>query len=369
MASDNLLVLQSLPRFRGNLKPHEKHSPVPYLNVRTFIRALENHFKVHKIEDNEQRLRILVAQVDKTSGDAINLVNCYAGRDVTFEQVRDDFLSMYPEFKRTEFTHAASSIMTTKIDYPTLFCGMTRLENLTRSLTEAYLSRENVKKLKIDEKTKINENDNEVSITCRDLLQNFAMHLLLATQLEEKVYEKISEIDPKIPSTRFMATAVKFAEKAKIEKADHKIKNKRENNPEQSEVLFNIKKIEAPKGCQQCGKNNHNTRDCYANKSCSYCKKTGHTTKICKKRLTDKVAFCDRCQRLNHVSTACKTKQCSFCRRFGHSYNECRNRLKQNNSQNAPSFKSTPNKNEKLNIIHALEDPNVEDGENCHTDE
>ena len=175
--NSNLVVLQNLPRFRGNLRASEKHRKdvTPSINVRTFLRALENHYSANRINDDERKLRILYAQIDKSAGDAVDLVNCYAGRDVAFDEVKNDFLAMYPEFRRTDFRYAARSILDLNINEPTMFCGMTRHENETRALAESYLGSDSMKELGFDIDTKVKVGEKE--FTLLSILQNNFMHL------------------------------------------------------------------------------------------------------------------------------------------------------------------------------------------------
>ena len=80
----------NLIKFKGDLKNYEKGTVEisPYVNLRTFLRRLRNHFATNNITSNEARLRILHNQIDATVGDAIDLINCYSGEDVIFEEVK-----------------------------------------------------------------------------------------------------------------------------------------------------------------------------------------------------------------------------------------------------------------------------------------
>ena len=188
---NNMLILSNLSRFRGNLHSNEKHltNITPEVNVRTFLRALENHYVTHNITDDDTKVRILFAQIDKTVGDAVDLVSCYAGRQVTFAAIARDFLTMYPEYKRSDFRHATCSMATLKLEDSNIFCSHTRLENESRAVVEAYLSNDHMANLEISEDTFL---EVETELNVQSLLQNFLMHFILASQSKSKIYEKLT---------------------------------------------------------------------------------------------------------------------------------------------------------------------------------
>ena len=82
-------------------------------------------------------------------------MTCYAGRDVEYEDVREEFLEMYPALARTEFRYAAKSLLATNVSKPNHFCGMTRLETHARALTEAYLSSSNLEEVGVTQTSEI----------------------------------------------------------------------------------------------------------------------------------------------------------------------------------------------------------------------
>ena len=118
----------NLIRSRGNLKNHEKGTVgiTPYVNVRIFLKIMRNHFATNNITSDEAKLRILHNQIDATVGDAIDLINCYSGENVTFEQVEHNMTKMYPELRKLNFRVRATSISKLKSNDGQLFCSMTK---------------------------------------------------------------------------------------------------------------------------------------------------------------------------------------------------------------------------------------------------
>ena len=263
------VVLNDLPKFRGAPRANETDTFVEGIDVRTFFRSLENHFSHHNITTDEAKLRIVFNQIDKDTGNAIDLITCYAGRDVEYEDVREEFLEMYPALGRTEFRYAAKSLLATNVTKPTHFCGMTRLETHTRALTEAYyLCNSNLEEISVTQTSAIAiggaDDDN---LLLSDLVHTLMMHLILADQLENKLYDKVKAVTPLTSSTRFMTKVVHEAAKtAQIQKDQRRSSRPTEPN----EVLYNMKsRSENPKAgvnkaahivCFNCSKTGHYQR-------------------------------------------------------------------------------------------------------------
>ena len=370
----NFMLLQNLPRFRGNLRSHEHNltNVTPYLDVRSFLRALENHFESEGIQNDDQKLRILFAQVDKTVGDAADFINCYAGRILSFKDISEELLMCYPEFRKSEFKHAACSVNKIKLNEPNFFLSMTKLENESRALAEAYLNNEKMSELPLNTDTKIIlRNGNDISQSA--ILQNFIMHFVLANQLDYERYIKLNGITPDISSTRFMSQAVKLAEREKI------IKNEGRKNQDKeisSEVLYKIHAgsnkneslVRNEKSCFLCGKQGHLKRDCrYAkdNKKtndlrqvgefCKYCKVKGHDALKCRTRITKKIPMCTKCLKIGHDEKNCRTKKCTYCKYLGHEIKDCRKK----------KFNTSENRDERVQMLDDIDSPDIEfEGDN-----
>ena len=72
-----LTVLDGLPTFAGN--PRESDVPFkPEIDAKTFIESLENYFIQNNIHEDDKKITILFAMVDKIKGDAIQLITCLA---------------------------------------------------------------------------------------------------------------------------------------------------------------------------------------------------------------------------------------------------------------------------------------------------
>ena len=80
-------------------------------------------------------------------------------------------------------------------------CDITVMEALSRATVETYLKNQTLTKGKFDESSELpvledeekeNEGENdEPLIPIIELLQNFLLHLLMASQLNPKIYEKV----------------------------------------------------------------------------------------------------------------------------------------------------------------------------------
>ena len=272
--------IDDLPKFGGNVRSGNDINYKPSIDIRTFLRALENHFSQNQITEDAKKLQILWSQTSKEYGDAISLMNCYAGIAVTYEEVKQDFLDMYPSFKRTEFHLAAKAVWESKIDYPSIFCGMTKLENQTRALVEAYLSNEDMAKVKMSLESNFHNADGK-EFKISSLLQNFIMHCIMASQLPDKIYEKVRHITHEESSTRLMAKTVRQFEKDRLEKESKKKNSGRDN----AEMLYKLQmKSDGDNKCYNCGKGGHFAKECRSKLKCNKCKGVGHEAKNCRKK-------------------------------------------------------------------------------------
>jgi hypothetical protein len=150
MALNQLTVLNEMPRFTGNPKPGEVVFK-PDIDARTFMRTVENYYSQNNVTSDEKKLHILFSLMDKKRGDAIRFLTCYAGRNIPFAKVKEQFLMMYPSFKVDDFPHAAKSLLDTQLTPSTMFCGITTLENTSRAAAEAYLSHQPLTKNDFDQ--------------------------------------------------------------------------------------------------------------------------------------------------------------------------------------------------------------------------
>lgn len=329
-----LTVLSDIPKFSGNPKPGETASR-PGIDARTFLRTLENYFRQHNITSDDRKLQILYAHIEPTRGDAMNFMNCFVGRSVSFERVKRDFLGMYPSFKVTDFRHAATAYLETKVESKNVFVSLTALEIASKASAEAYLRFEPLNKGRFNDESYVHEDEPPAEdedeedepgigpITLVNLLQNYSMHLMLGHFIHPRIYEKfLASLGPDIPSTSLMAETVKQVERHKLTAApktqvvkeetiwraqNHPAQSSRPPTPSISKAPPQSNSQDKPSKvtCYNCGKDGHVKRDC---KSCTYCKKYGHAAKECRTRIAQ-----------------AKGKYCNFCRlKDSHSTQECR---------------------------------------------
>jgi len=391
MALSQITVLSELPRFSGNPKPGEPHFKME-TDARNFMRALENYFANNNIVSDEKKLTTLFSQIDPKRGDAMNFRNCYAGKVVSFAAVKRNLLNMYPSFKATEFQHAAKALLETDLK-TNMFCGMTSLETLSLAAAEAYLKHTPLTKNNFSETTVVKPARSTIGtqpttatpsstatqstaaqspaqtvqtpaqtvatsatatvataaqtamsaesqarpILLLDVLQNFLMHVVMATQLTNKVYTQVSTNGPELLSTDVMSETVRAVEKYKLTHPNKKParsssdvvwqtsnrpghsgrSNQRTaqpfktKTPQKSDSTTqsrlqptNNRSSKSELKCYNCNGKGHTRKEC---RTCSYCKTYGHTAKKCSERMAAaKGKYCHECK----LSDSHNTNEC-----------------------------------------------------------
>ena len=348
MSLDQITVLNGLPVFSGNAKPGET-SFTSDVDARTFLRSLENHFGNHDVFDDNKKIQIMFSRIHKTKGDAIRFISCYTDRPkLTFNELKTRLLLSYPSYKHTEFKPAARALLATKLTTTNMFCEMTGLENSSRAAAEAYVNNIKLAKNNFDADTILATGRTNIAgvtipvdtvasepttsrppppppppssssiptILLTETLQNFAMHLFLATQTHTKVYEKLIGEGPENCNTLLMAHTIDAFEKFKMTHAFKKEEKKKEEaiwKLEQSPIQNRYARRSMPQPrdtrdtrdawtpnggrnatqCYNCKQDGHMRKDC---KMCSFCKRYGHTAKGCAERISkSKGKYCHEC--------------------------------------------------------------------------
>ena len=362
-----------LIKFRGNLKYNERNAigVTPYVNVRTFLRVLRNYFTNNNITSDAVKLRILHNQIDPTIGDAIDLINCYTGEDVTYEQVEINMTKMYPELRKSNFKVSSQSISKFKLNDGQLFCSMTKLIQESKALAVAYLSNEERINFGLTEDTKFHIKlpgpadaagnfPTSVEILCRDLLQNFIIHYFLASQMDNEIYDKVAGVTPAVNACEFMGKAVEHAEEIRMTKSNNN--KKKEDIHEGPDVLFNVKensrenknyisKERTTRNCYNCGNTDHFRKDCPC---CLYCKKKGHDAYKCYRRIDDNVPYCTYCKKVRHLAKDCQSRNKNI------TVKNPQNTKYQAKINHGYNSKVKKDKRERVRIVEDLENPDVQ---------
>ena len=115
-AERTLILIGELPIFRGRPLPHEIKTFKQGVDVRTFLRSLDNYYRQNRIEEDADKLRVLYSRIDKQSGDAQRLMNMYIDEDLTYNQVEIGFLDSYPSPNLSEIQATAKKIKSSRIN-------------------------------------------------------------------------------------------------------------------------------------------------------------------------------------------------------------------------------------------------------------
>ena len=341
-----LTILDNLPRFAGARKATDTAYKTS-LNVRTFFRSLDNYFAQNNISDNAKKVQVLFAQVEKDHGNAIDLINCYVGVDAKYEDIRQEFLHMYPNFIATDIVYAAKAVLDLDITKPDLFSGMTILEKQGKALVEAYLNNpEIMKDLGIDKETKIKTGtgETEKTVLVLNLLHNFVMQIVMARQLPPKAYEQLSKFTAAKTSTKLMSETVFLIEKENLRKSIHTQKSPEGTN----EIAWHLASTAAPpyvrapakakgpsnpyaqgnnnsnnsKACFGCNKGGHFRRECRSS-PCMICNKPGHVAKECRNKSGGSFNNKTGGQSPFNQSNGKPKRYCGYCKKTNHNTNDC----------------------------------------------
>ena len=325
------------------------------------MRTVENCFIANGITSDERKIQIVYSLIDKKKGTSLSIVGCYVSRKVLFQRFKKEFLGYFLSLKVTEFKHATEALTNIKLSAENMTCDITNMKALSRATVETYLRNQALTKNKFDESSELpvfeddeNEENDEPPIIILDLLQNFLLHVLMASQLNPKIYEKVQNMGPDTPSTGLISDTVK-AQEAYNQKKGNKTKIK-------SEVIWKVDnkrpavaKIPNPPQAQQFSKNNIKSPEynkpvpkpnyaknkmCYTcgseshlKKECNRCQACGNIKKDPAHPREYEIKYCI-CLRTNHRVDTCKLsrraapgKYFHYCRAAGsRTYSECRRR-------------------------------------------
>ena len=349
-----VVILETIPCFSGNVRPQDVQKPGAPVDIKTFLRSLDNYFERQGISDDETKLRIMHSRISKSYGDAIENFAGYSGKVITYAEVKAEFSLLYSAQRRTDFKTIASNLLETKFSEHTLAADIRRLEVLTRMLTESYLEKSSVKALGLSHSSPIGVGTDSfgkpliaaiptsiplsaatdktakpgsapqagagsgivtTGIVLEDCIQNVLIHSYLSPHVPYDHYSRVDTIAPDTKGTMFKARLTHELELKQIMSTP-----KGNTIPEVCYLSQskNAEREKAPKvdsqgesnqrKCYSCGKTGHVRRECRV--FCLFCKRSaGHWTKNCDKRKKANIPYCANCNVLSHNTENCRNKR------------------------------------------------------------
>ena len=369
----NLLILENLPVFRGRLHKNEDPRGTTHVNLRSFLRSLEIFFDVNGVVEDHRKVKILFNQISKEVGDALSVASCYAGRNIDYQEVKEELLAVYPQFESTDFLCASKSLAALNFDASaTERDAMTRLEIESRAVVDSYLSAPNIQGVQIFPDTLLSlhqeppevraprlqqarvvppqvpprvraaglnaenaadrppeeqqqeeqrqEEQNEVEEQEEEMipvhLNTITVHQLLQNFLMK--YHMAAQLDPKIfekisnisPASRSTKLMAEAIQAAEKQRLTRKSPARKER----SEFLYHVPtENSTPIECYNCGKLGHYRKECRVKVSSS-----------------QPNVYCQFCKYKGHTAKKClkrikgKVAYCDRCDRLGHEIKDCR---------------------------------------------
>ena len=349
--TSQMRVVTGLPQFSGFPRPNETFFKSE-VTAKFFIEALENYFDSHEMINEEAKMSLFYNMIDHTKGDALTLIPCFKGAKLkTFSEIKDQFLAFYDSGKQTEFQPAAKQYMKINLQHDTKE-NLTRLNNITKNIAEAYLSSKHYlgEDYNINNTIIINELINHPPAEIRynigakgpiklvSVLQNLLMHTVIAANTHKGVAEYLREFGPDIPSTKLMTYANKSIndnpspENEKIiEKNEDTVwkattqnnNNSTQSTPRDSSRYRPGTPRDNSRYIQSTPNNSRYTqgipRDNYRYTHPNRYPQTPRT-----QYREDRSPICSNCNRTGHVKRECRC--CTYCKRAGHTARLCETR-------------------------------------------
>jgi len=354
MALNTITILSDMPKFAGSPREGEPRFKQD-LDPRTFLRSVENYFENNNVTSDDRKIQIFFSLIDKSKGNAIDLLTCYAGKAVPFERIKKDFLLMYPSFQLTDFRHAARTMLALKITNGNIFCNMIKLENATRAVAEAYVRNTALTKGDFDEYSEVTTpplaavslltsptvtTASPTPVTQRhklvDVVQNIFMQLFLAAHTDDVVYDKLANHGPRNASTELMSDTVRTVEQFKLAARQ----NKRHTQEHTNEVVWAAhnyygggRQNDSRRGAT-INSDNSRPAGSYPRRQAAADGATGnagqpaaHPGQADGARATRPPNACFNCGSPGHFKKNCPN--CAFCKKQGHTAKNCKTRITQ----------------------------------------
>ena len=324
MANNQVQVISDLPKFSGSPRTGERREGV---DLRSFLRALDNHFASNNIVADDRKLRVLYAHISSHTGDAHHVVSSYAGCIETYDDIKRQLLNYYPINASTDFNGASHLYFNSTLTEKNLRCDMSSLATRVRALTESYITKKtSVTGLTMDARV-VKEDDTEVPLP--NVLNNMLLQIITTLNMPSKVFEKLEVITPEQGPNEFTSQAVNAFDKYITKKKsrtpkpnNHEIIWKTESQPE-SNTAVQVQQSNNKQGPQT---NNRKSGGQDKTKNCYRCDKLGHVAANCRVKIQ-----CSNCKRTNHITKHCRLRNsCKKCGKAGHSSNECRVKFTEN---------------------------------------